>query len=56
MLIYARKDLKIRLVFHILFKELKHAFFLDAEGNRMRKRTFRVALQWCLLDYYTNHP
>ena len=34
-------------------RELKHARFLDAGGNR--KRAFRVPGQWCLPDFYTNH-
>ena len=32
---------------------LKHARFLDADGNR--KRTFRALGQWHLPDFYTNH-
>ena len=34
-------------------RELKHARFWDADGNR--KRTFRVPGQWCLTDFYANH-
>ena len=34
-------------------RELKHARFRDANGNR--KRTFRVPGQRCLPDFYTNH-
>ena len=33
--------------------ELKHARFLDADGNR--KRTFCVPGQWCVPDFYSDH-
>ena len=33
-------------------RELKHARFWDADGNR--KRTCRVPGQWCLPDFYSN--
>ena len=35
-------------------RELKHARFWDADGNR--KRTFRVPGQRCLPHFHTNHP
>ena len=34
-------------------RELKHARFWDADGNR--KRTFHMPGQWCLPDFCTNH-
>ena len=34
-------------------RELKHALFEDADGNR--KGTFCFPRQWCLPDFYTNH-
>ena len=34
-------------------RELKHARFWDADGNR--KRTFHMPGQWCLPDVCTNH-
>ena len=34
-------------------RELKHARFWEADGNR--KRTFRALRQWHLPDFYTNH-
>ena len=36
-----------------VIRELKHARFWNADGNR--KSTFRVPGQWCPLDFYTNH-
>ena len=35
-------------------RELKHARFSDANGDR--KRTFRVPGQWCPPEFYNNHP
>ena len=35
------------------FRELKHAHFWDADGNR--KRTFRVLRPYCLTVCYTTH-
>ena len=42
--------LKLRILH---YRELKHARFWDADGNR--KRTFHLPGQWCLPDFCTNH-
>ena len=40
-------------VLKLPIRELKHARFCDADGNRKRK--FREPGQWCVPDFYANH-